>query len=85
MIYRSVSEEFFKIWTGVLILLITNETCKRGKQTKGLFERFFNLLLSQKGLLIQVFLPSLIYAVLGIVGAFYMKELLDSILPYGLI
>lgn len=34
--------------------------------------------------MIQVFLASLIYTVLGILGAFYMKFLLDDILPYGL-
>lgn len=83
-IVKYALEEFLKIWMGVLILLVPNQTFKRGKETKGLFERFFHLLLPQKGLLIQVFLASLIYTVLGIVGAFYMKELLDSILPYGL-
>lgn len=77
-------EDFFKLWTGVLILMVPSQTFKKGKETKGLFERFFYLLLPQKGLLMQVFLASLIYTVLGILGAFYMQELLDNILPYGL-
>lgn len=77
-------EEFFKIWTGVLILLVPNNTFKKGKETKGLFERFFYLLIPQKSLLIQVFIASLIYTLLGILGAFYMQFLLDDILPYGL-
>lgn len=77
-------EEFFKLWTGVLILMVPNQSFKKGKETKGLFERFFYLLKPQKALLLQVFCASLIYTVLGILGAFYMKELLDSILPYGL-
>ena len=83
-IVKYIPEDFFKIWTGVLILLVPNQTFKKGKETKGLFERFFHLLLPQKNLLIQVFLASLIYTLLGILGAFYMKELLDNILPYGL-
>ncbi|MDO5518379.1 MAG: cysteine peptidase family C39 domain-containing protein, partial [Clostridium sp.] len=83
-IVKYTPEELFKIWTGVLILLVPNQSFKKGKETKGLFERFFYLLLPQKGLLIQVFLASLIYTLLGILGAFYMKELLDNILPYGL-
>lgn len=77
-------EEFFKLWTGVLILMVPNQSFKKGNETKGLFERFFYLLIPQKALLLQVFLASLIYTVLGILGAFYMKELLDNILPYGL-
>ncbi len=83
-IVKYTPEDFFKIWTGVLILLVPNQSFKKGKETKGLFERFFHLLLPQKGLLIQVFLASLIYTLLGILGAFYMKFLLDDILPYGL-
>lgn len=83
-IVKYTPEEFFELWTGVLILLIPNEKLEKGKETKGVFERFFCLLLPQKNLLIQVFLASLIYTLLGILGAFYIKFLLDDILPYGL-
>lgn len=71
-------------WSGVLVLLVKNETFKKGDETKGLFSRFFYLLLPQKKLLLHIFVASLIYTVLGILGAFYFKELLDSILPDGL-
>lgn len=37
-------------WTGVLILLIKNETFKKGDETKGLFNRVFHLLLPQKNI-----------------------------------
>lgn len=83
-IVKYTPEEFLKLWMGVLILLVPNQDFKKGKETKGLFERFFHLLLPQKRLLFQVFLASLTYTVLGILGAFYMKFLLDDILPYGL-
>ncbi|MBR3769076.1 MAG: peptidase domain-containing ABC transporter [Lachnospiraceae bacterium] len=71
-------------WTGVLILLIKNETFKKGKETKGLFERFFSLLIPQKKLLLHIFVASFTYTVLGILGAFYYQALLDDILPDGL-
>lgn len=71
-------------WSGVLILLVKNETFKKGDETKGLFSRFFHLLLPQKKLLLHIFVASLIYTVLGILGAFYFKELIDSVLPDGL-
>ena len=64
-IVKYTPEDFFKIWTGVLILLVPNQTFKKGKETKGLFERFFHLLLPQRALLIQVFLTSLILTLLG--------------------
>ena len=49
-----------------------------------MFSRFFHLLLPQKKLLLHIFVASLIYTILGIVGAFYFKELIDSVLPDGL-
>lgn len=71
-------------WSGVLILLVKNETFKKGDETKGLFSRFFHLLIPQRKLLLHIFVASLIYTILGILGAFYFKELIDSILPDGL-
>lgn len=77
-------EDFFKIWTGVLILMVPNVTFNKGNETKGLFSRFFSLLMPQKKLLINIFLTSLVYTVLGILGSFYFKFLLDDILQYNL-
>lgn len=71
-------------WSGVLILLIKNETFKKGDETKGLFSRFFHLILPQKKLLLHIFVASLVYTILGIAGAFYFKELIDRILLDGL-
>ena len=71
-------------WSGVLFLLVKNETFKKGDETKGLFSRFFHLLIPQKKLLLHIFVASLIYTILGILGAFYFKELLDNVLPNGL-
>ena len=71
-------------WSGVLILLVKNETFKKVDETKGLFSRFFYLLLPQKKLLFHIFVASLVYTILGILGAFYFKELIDNVLPDGL-
>ena len=67
-----------------MILLVKNETFMKGDETKGLFSRFFHLLLPQKKLLLHIFVASLVYTILGIVGAFYFIELIDSVLPDGL-
>ncbi len=71
-------------WTGILILLTKSETFQKGKETKGLFERFLYLLYPQKKMLLHIFIASLIYTVLGILGAFYYQALLDDILPDSL-
>ena len=71
-------------WSGILILLVKNETFKKGDETKGLFSRFFHLLIPQKKLMIHIFVASLLYTILGILGAFYFKALVDDVLPDGL-
>jgi ABC-type bacteriocin/lantibiotic exporter with double-glycine peptidase domain len=47
-IVKYTPEEFFKIWTGVLILLVPSAQFKKGDETKGIFSRFFGLLIPQK-------------------------------------
>lgn len=71
-------------WSGVLILLVKSDKFVKGKETQGLFQRFIHLLLPQKKLLLHIFLASMVYTILGILGAFYYKELVDSVLPDGL-
>lgn len=71
-------------WTGVLILIIPTSSFKKGDESKGIFQRFFYLLLPQKKLIINVFIASILYTFLGILGAFYFKILLDEILPSSL-
>ncbi len=83
-IVKMSPEEFFKMWTGVLILMTPTNSFEKGKETKGLFERFFHLLVPQKKLLVNIFFASILYTLIGIIGAFYFKFLIDDILPYGL-
>ena len=77
-------EDFFKMWTGVLILMVPTATFKKGNETKGIFSRFLGLLVPQKRLLINIFFTSLIYTLLGILGSFYFKFLIEQPLsgPY---
>lgn len=77
-------EEFFKIWTGVLVLLVPSPQFERGDETQGLFSRFFHLLKPQKWLFLQIFIGSILYTLLGIGGAFYFQLLIDEILVFNL-
>ena len=74
-------EEFFKIWTGVLILLVPTSSFRQGNETKGLFKKLIGIIKSQRKILINVFISSILVTLLGIVGSFYPKILLDSIIP----
>lgn len=77
-------EEFFKIWDDILIFLAPTAKFEKGDKTKGLFQRFWGLIKVQKGLLVNIFIASIIITVLGIAGSFYYKFLIDDILPNNL-
>lgn len=78
-------EDFFKIWTGVLILMAKTAEFKKGDETKGLFSRFFGLIEPQRTLILNIFFTSLIFTLLGILGAFYFQLLVDEVLQYNLL
>jgi len=71
-------------WSGVLIFVVPGNSFAKGDKTMGIFRRFFGLLLPQKKLIAHVFVASMIAVLLGILGAFYFRYLLDDILPGGL-
>lgn len=74
-------EEFFKIWTGVLIMLVPTSRFQKGNENKGILSRFFSLMLPQKRLLINIFLSSLMITVFGILASFYFRFIMDDIVP----
>lgn len=77
-------EEFEKIWTGILILLVPAPKLESKDERTGLFSRFYSLIIPHKRLLIEIFLASILYTILGLAGAFYFKYLIDTVLADGL-
>ncbi|MGB3366175.1 MAG: peptidase domain-containing ABC transporter, partial [Acidaminobacteraceae bacterium] len=78
------SEDFFKIWTGVLVIITPTTSFGKGDDTIGIFKRFFGVIRPQKKFLVHIFFASIIYTLLGMLGAFYFKFLLDDIVPGNL-
>lgn len=74
-------EEFFKIWTGVLIMLVPTSKFQKGNENQGILSRFFSLMLPQKRLLINIFLSSLMITIFGILASFYFRFIMDDIVP----
>ncbi len=83
-IVKYTPEEFFKIWTGVLILLVPSEKFEKGNEKDGSVRKFFKLLLPQKKLLFDIFIASLVYTILGVGASFYFKVMMDDIVPNSL-
>lgn len=76
-------EEFYKNFTGNLLLLAPNNEFEKSK-IKGdkIFDRYIRLLLPQKKLFIYAFLASVLVTFLGIISSLFNNVIYDEILPY---
>lgn len=80
---RMKIDDFYKDFTGVLLILKPNEEFTQGKN-KGekVFDRYVRLLKPHKKLFIYGILASLILTILGIVSSLFNSVIYDEILPY---
>ena len=78
-------DEFYKNFTGVLLLLNPTADFQPGKVEQGsIFKRYINLLWPQKKLFAYAILSSVLLTILGIASSLFNKILMDEVLPYGL-
>ncbi|WP_326984182.1 peptidase domain-containing ABC transporter [Chryseobacterium sp. MYb264] len=77
------TEEFSKIWTGVLILLEPNEYFEQRNEKTSLYKRFWNLVRPHKSILIQALLGALVYTILGLSTSIYIEKITDYVLIDG--
>ena len=80
---RLTIDEFYKKFTGAMLLLKPNSEFEREK-IKGtkLFDRYIKLLLPQKKLFIYALVASLLVTLLGILSSLFNNIIYDEILPY---
>ena len=77
-------QDFFEIWTGVIITFTKKAEFKSMKRENGLTKKFWELIRPQRGLLVNIFLSSILITIFGIVGSFYFKFLLNTVIPNDL-
>lgn len=79
--YKKISiKDFNNIWSGIFFIVFPDETFKKTKDSKNIFERFFYLLKPYKKSLIECFIAGLVLCVLGVISAFYFRYLIDEVL-----
>lgn len=80
---RMELDEFYKSFTGAMLILIPNSEFTKGKiKEKRIFDRYIRLLLPQKKLFAYGILASVLMTVLGIVSSIFNNLIYDEILPY---
>lgn len=82
-IEKKTYEEFQNIWSGVLILILPDETFETGNAKESVMLRFWQLIQPHKSVMIQALFGALIYTVLGLSSSVYMQKIVDNVLVEG--
>jgi ATP-binding cassette subfamily B protein len=81
--HRHTHEEFKKIWTGVLILLLPNQEFETGNTKVSISTRFWSLIKPHKALMIQALLGALVYTLIGLSTSIYVQKIIDYVIVDG--
>ncbi len=82
-IVKYTHEEFKKIWTGVLILLMPDEDFKTGNEKVSVTKRLWFLLKPHKGIMIQALIGAAVFTILGLSTSIYVQKIVDYVLVGG--
>lgn len=80
---KHTHDEFKKIWTGVLILLLPNEQFETGNEKISATQRFWQLIQPHRSVMIQALFGALIYTVLGLSTSIYVQKIVDNVIVEG--
>lgn len=81
--HKKTIPEFLIEWSGVIVLVIPDDSFKPGDQTTSNAIRFWHLIMPHKGIMTQAFFGALVYTILGLSTSIYMQKLIDFVLPDG--
>jgi len=73
-------QTFFEWWTNFFFVLKPKNDFEKTSDDKSFFERFWYLVKQNKLLVIETLISSFILTVLGILGAFYFRYLIDDVI-----
>lgn len=76
-------EDFYAVWSGVLVLLAPNLEFQSGDKRDSHWERFYALVKPYPMLLWECLVASLVYTLLGLAMSKYVEYLLDDVFPNG--
>ncbi len=81
--HQKTPAEFGAEWTGLLVLLVPDETFKVGNEKTSVPQRFWQLLQPHRAVLGQALFGALVYTILGLSSAIYIQKLVDNVLVDG--
>jgi len=82
-VHKKTHEEFKKEWTGVLVLIMPDESFKKGNEKTGITRRFIQLIRPHKTIMTQALFGAIIYSILGLSTSIYVQKIVDYVLVDG--
>lgn len=82
-IHKDSHDEFKKMWTGVLVLLMPDDGFKPTNEKISVVKRFSELIKPHKGVIAQTIVGSLVVTILGLSTSIYVGKLVDYVIPSG--
>jgi ABC-type bacteriocin transporter len=80
-IRRETTGLFYKVWTGILLMLIPSEEFQCGNEKKSVCSRFLQLIRPRKREMFKAIGCALIYMMLGLTTCIYIQKIIDDVLP----
>ncbi|MCX2678905.1 peptidase domain-containing ABC transporter [Galbibacter sp. EGI 63066] len=81
--HKKTHDEFKKMWTGVLVLLLPQENFTTGNEKVSVLKRFWFLLKPHKFVLLQALIGAVVYTLLGFSTSIYIQKITDYVLVDG--
>jgi len=80
---KKTHEEFLKIWTGVLVLLLPNEDFQQANEKVSITARFWQLIRPHRSVMLEALFGAIIYTILGLATSIYVQKIVDNVLVEG--
>ncbi|MEP7144379.1 MAG: ABC transporter transmembrane domain-containing protein, partial [Ferruginibacter sp.] len=80
---KKSNEDFKKIWTGVLVLLLPDDGFETGNKKISNARRFWQLIQPHAGIMLQAIVGALFYTILGLSTSVYIQKIIDFVLVEG--
>jgi ATP-binding cassette subfamily B protein len=80
---RHTHEEFKKIWSGVLVLLLPNQNFEVGNSKVSIGSRFWSLIRPHKSIMTQALVGAFVYTLIGLSTSIYVQKIVDYVLIDG--
>ncbi|MBX2915351.1 MAG: peptidase domain-containing ABC transporter [Cyclobacteriaceae bacterium] len=82
-LHRYSHEVFKKIWTGVLVLMLPNQSFETGNTKVSVGTRFWQLIYPHRAIMLQALFGALVYTVIGLSTSIYVQKIIDYVLIDG--